>query len=71
MRVSYRDALGLDANGLPIGHHAARDIAARTLRDWINDLPNTAYHLNLTDAEDVADVMLIAYITALKLEQRR
>lgn len=62
--------LGLDDNGLPIGHHAARDIAARTLRDWVNDLPSSVYHLNQDDAEDVCNVMLAAYLAALAREQR-
>jgi hypothetical protein len=63
-------ALQLDGNGLPRGHYDAMDIAAQTLRQWVNDLPESVYFLNRTDAEDVADVMIRAYLTTVKREQR-
>ena len=63
-------ALKLDANALPVGHYDALDVAAQTLRQWVNDLPESVYFLNRTDAEDVTDMMLRAYLTAVKREQR-
>lgn len=66
MTVEHMPAILTDTNGLPRGHYAARDKATQALRDWVNELPESTYHLGLDDAEDVADVMLAVYLTTLK-----
>jgi len=68
--VTQMPTLLLDTNGIPRGHYAARDKAAKALREWVNDLPSSCYHLCLDDAEDVANVMLTVYLGTLKQEQR-
>jgi hypothetical protein len=68
--VTTMPGLLTDANGLPRGHYAARDTAAKFLRDWLNELPESVYNLTADDAEEVANVMLAAYLCTLKREQR-
>jgi hypothetical protein len=70
MSVVQMPAIQTDANGIPRGHYAARDTATKFLRDWLNELPESVYHLTVDDAEDVTNVMLAAYLSALKREQR-
>jgi tryptophan synthase beta subunit len=60
----------LDANGMPRGHYDAIDAASNALRQWVNDLPESVYFLNRTDAEDVTDVMVRTYLTAIKRAQQ-
>jgi hypothetical protein len=60
-------ALPLDANGyLPLGHEAAKDAAAKTLADLVNELPESVYHLGPIDAEWVTSNMLQRYLHVLK-----
>ena len=54
-----------DENGLPVGHYWARDAAVTALRDWINELPESVYHLSGDDAEEVTNRMLAVYLKAL------
>lgn len=60
----------LDANGLPLGHEQAVLDAARELRDWVNELPDSVYHLGPTDAELVTRNMLQRYLHSLGQTQR-
>jgi hypothetical protein len=58
--------IALDANGLPIGHKAAVVDAAREIADNINELPESVYHLNVTDAEWIASNAIARYLQTLK-----
>lgn len=62
--------LETDANGLPIGHREAFHDAAKELRDVINELPDSVYHLGPTDAEWACDRMLHWYLVTLMNVQR-
>jgi hypothetical protein len=60
----------LDANGLPLGHESARAAAAKELAELINELPESVYHLNATDAEWLASNVLLRYLKTLGAFQR-
>jgi hypothetical protein len=59
----------LDDNGLPVGHVKARDAAIETLRDLVNELPDSAYHLGPTDAQWITDNMLTVYLHHVRRQQ--
>ena len=61
--------LQLDPNGLPLGHEAAKDAAARELAELVNELPGGIYHLNAIDAEWVMSNVLGRYLVTLKQAQ--
>ena len=50
-----------DANGLPYGFSEAKWAAAKALVEFVNELPESIYHLNAADAELATDRMLNAY----------
>lgn len=58
--------IALDANGLPVGHEDAVRAAARDLSDWLNELPESVYHLTPTDAECAASIMAMRYVQTLR-----
>ena len=58
--------LQLDPNGLPLGHEHAKDAAARELAEMMNELPDSVYHLNGTDADWVMSNVLQRYLVELK-----
>jgi len=59
-------SLTLDANGLPFKDKEGRAFAAKILRDMVNELPESVYHLNDSDAEWIADTLVLAYLQKVK-----
>lgn len=55
----------VDANQVPIGHVDAERAAARELSDFINELPESVYHLSPDDAELAASRVIAVYRATL------
>jgi hypothetical protein len=59
-------ALPMDANGLPVGHHRALEAVTDTFMQWVNELPSSVYHLDHTDAKQLAGMLLRSYLVELE-----
>ena len=59
-------SIPLDANGFPIRHREAKDAAVTLFQEMVNELPESVYHLNYTDAEWIAGQMLLRYLGELE-----
>lgn len=59
-------SIALAANGLPRGHALAAFKARQVLIDWVNELPESVYHLGPTDAEEAITRVLAAYVDTLR-----
>ena len=66
MSVLQMPSLPLDASGYPVRHTGAMDKATDTLMDLVNDLPESVYFLNRTDAEWVMSCVMAAYWRAVR-----
>lgn len=63
--------IALDANGLPLRHSDGLQAAARELIDFVNELPQSFYHLGESDADLATERMVSAYLHAQWTEPRR
>lgn len=59
-------SLPLDANGLPRGHQAAMAAAAKELAEFINELPESGYHLGPCDGDLATERMIHRYFITLR-----
>lgn len=60
-----------DVNGQPYGHDDATWAAAKALAEFVNELPDSIYHLNAADAELCTERMLSAYRQSLERSLQR
>jgi hypothetical protein len=62
-------SLALDDRGFPLGHANARLSAIQLGMDMQNELPDTVYHLNATDADWLFGQVILRYLSELEREQ--
>jgi hypothetical protein len=64
--VRQLPAIALDANGLPRNHRTACWAAQQELADFINELPESVYHLGQGDCELAIDRVIRRYLQQVK-----
>lgn len=62
--------LRLDANGVPVGHDSAISAMVRDFRKWVNDLPDSVYHLGDEDADSLSRQLIARYLHEIQKGQR-
>ncbi len=61
----------LDANGLPQGHALAKAAVIQEFMDMVNELPDSVYRIEHTDAEWISSNLIRRYLAAVEKEQAR
>ena len=62
-------SLALDDRGFPFGHANARLSAIMLGMEMQNELPDTIYHLNATDADWLFGQVILRYLSELERAQ--
>lgn len=60
--VTKLPVIPLDGNGLPRNHRTACWAAQQELSDFINELPDSVYHLGASDCELAVDRVIRRYL---------
>lgn len=63
-------SLALDAHGLPVGHHVARESAITLFRVMANEALDFTNHFNQDDADWIGGQMILRYLSELERVQR-
>jgi hypothetical protein len=67
--MPQRERIPLDANGYPHGHKSAMEKVLTDFMDMVNDLPESVYFLNRTDAEWIAEQLIRTYLLNVPRER--
>ncbi len=63
------DRIPCDRSGAPIGHQAAMEKVLGEFMDMVNELPESVYHLNRTDAAWIAENLIGRYLQNVARER--
>lgn len=63
--------IDVDANGLPVGHREALEVAVDEFHDYIHELPETPYHFRRDDCVLPVERMIHRYLRTLIRTQQQ